>query len=105
MSDSLQLSVYSPPGSSVHGILQARYWSGLPCPPPGDLPNPGTEPASLTPPALAGRFFTFSDTWENPLIPTSFTKPVLTDNLLYVDIHLGTEPWEHEKGPGDETTH
>ena len=31
---------HSPPGSSVHGILQARYWSGLPCPPPGDLPNP-----------------------------------------------------------------
>ena len=35
---------YSPPGSSVHGILQARYECGLPCPPPGDLPNPGIEP-------------------------------------------------------------
>ena len=35
------------PGSSVHGILQAGSWSGLPCPPPGDLPDPGTEPASL----------------------------------------------------------
>ena len=32
---------YSPPGSSVHGIFQQEYWSGLPCPPPGDLPNPG----------------------------------------------------------------
>ena len=32
------------PGSSVHGILQARYWSGLLWPPPGDLPNPGVEP-------------------------------------------------------------
>ena len=32
------------PGSSVHGILQEEYWSGLPCPPPGDLPNPGIEP-------------------------------------------------------------
>ena len=31
----------SPPGSSVHGILQQEYWNGLPCPPPGDLPNPG----------------------------------------------------------------
>ena len=28
------------------GILQARYWSGLPCPPPRDLPNSGTEPRS-----------------------------------------------------------
>ena len=30
---------HSPSGSSVHGILQAKYWSGLPCPPPGDLPE------------------------------------------------------------------
>ena len=40
----------SPPGSSVHGILQARKenWSGLLFPSPGDLPNPGTEPGSPT---------------------------------------------------------
>ena len=38
-----------------------EYWSGLPCPPPGDLPDPGIEPASLMSPALAGRSFT---TWE-----------------------------------------
>ena len=41
------------PGSSVHGILQARIlrntrWSGLPFPSPGDLPNPGMEPGSPT---------------------------------------------------------
>ena len=35
------------PGSSVHGIFQAIYWSGLPFPSPGDLPNPGLEPGSL----------------------------------------------------------
>ena len=35
-----------------------EYWSGLSCPSPGDLPNPGTEPVSLTSPALAGRFLT-----------------------------------------------
>ena len=34
------------------------YWSGLPCPPPGDLPHPGIEPASPASPALAGVFFT-----------------------------------------------
>ena len=33
-----------------------EHWSGLPCPPPGNLPDPGIEPASLTSPALAGRF-------------------------------------------------
>ena len=37
----------SPPGSVVYGILQAEYWSGLPCPPPGDLPNSGIEPHLL----------------------------------------------------------
>ena len=36
----------SSPGSSVHGILQARIRKWIPCPPLGDLPNPGTEPAS-----------------------------------------------------------
>ena len=35
-----------------------EYWSGLPCSPPGDLPDPGIKPGSLTFPALAGRFFT-----------------------------------------------
>ena len=34
------------PGSSVHGIPKPEYWSGLPFPSPGDLPDPGTEPRS-----------------------------------------------------------
>ena len=34
----------SPPGSSVHGILQARILEWVAFPPPGDLPNPGMEP-------------------------------------------------------------
>ena len=38
----------SPPGSPVHGILQARYWSGFSLPSPGNLPDPGIEPGSLT---------------------------------------------------------
>jgi len=36
----------------------------LPCPPPGDLPDPGIKLESLMSPALAGRFFTTSTTWE-----------------------------------------
>ena len=36
----------SPKGSSVHGILRQEYWSGLPFPSPGDLPDPGIEPGS-----------------------------------------------------------
>ena len=46
------------------GFSRQEYWSGLPCPPPGDLPSPGTEPTSLLSPALVGRFFTSSATWE-----------------------------------------
>ena len=41
-----------------------EYWNGLPCLSPGDLPDPGIEPASLTSPALAGRFFNTYTTWE-----------------------------------------
>ena len=34
------------------GFSRQEYWSGLPCPPPGDLPNSGIEPPSLVSPAL-----------------------------------------------------
>ena len=43
------------------GFSKQEYWSGLSCPPPGDLPDPGIEPAS---PALAGGFFTSWATGE-----------------------------------------
>ena len=45
----------SPPGFSVHGILQKEYWIAFPFPSPGNLPDPGIKPAS---PALTGVFFT-----------------------------------------------
>ena len=48
----------SPPGSSIHGILQQEYWSGLPFPSPGNLPDLGIEPRSPTLQA---------DTLPNPL--------------------------------------
>ena len=48
------------------GFSRQEYWSGLPCPPPGDLPYPGMEPPSLMSPPLAGGFFTISTTWEEP---------------------------------------
>ena len=63
----------SPPGSSLHGILQARNWSGLPCPPPGHLPDPGIEPSSLTSLALAGWLFATGAPWEAPFLCTRDT--------------------------------
>ena len=49
---------YSPPGPSVHGILQARVLEWVVISSSGDLPHPRIEPTSHTAPALAGRFFT-----------------------------------------------
>ena len=48
------------------GFSRQEYWSGLPCPPPGDRPNPGIIPTSLMSLALAGEFFHTSSTWEVP---------------------------------------
>ena len=64
MSSSLQLYGSQPtrllcPWDSP-GTGESGHWSGLPCPPLGDLPDPGIEPVSLTSPALAGGFFTRS---------------------------------------------
>ena len=49
------------------GFSRQEYWSGLPCLPPVDLPDPGITRASLQSPALTGVFFTTSSTWEAPV--------------------------------------
>ena len=48
------------------GFSRQEYWSGLPCPPLGDLPDAGVKSGSLASPALAGGFFTTSATWKAP---------------------------------------
>ena len=55
---------YSPPGSSVHGILQGIILEWTAVLSSRDLPNPDIKPGSLTSPALADGFFTTSATWE-----------------------------------------
>ena len=62
----------APQAPLAMGFSGQEYWSGLPCPPPGDLPDPGVEPAFLMSPAMAGGFFfvclfvffTTSTIWE-----------------------------------------
>ena len=61
------------------GFFWQEYWSGLPCPPPGDLPNPGIKPMSLISPVLADRFCITSLIWEAPPIH----KPKNTCFCLY----------------------
>ena len=70
---------YSLPGSSVHVISQARIleWVAILFS-PGDLPNPGIEPASLGSPVLAGRFFTA----ESPGKPEMFIISNLIISLI-----------------------
>ena len=63
VSDSLR--PYGLPVSPIHGILQASYWSGLPCPPQGNLPELGIEPMSLMSSALACWFFSTTASWED----------------------------------------
>ena len=46
------------------GFSRQEYRSGLPCPPPGDLPDPGIKPVSPASPTIVGKFFINSATWE-----------------------------------------
>ena len=63
------------------GFLRQEYWSGLPCPPPEDLPNPGME---LTSPALAGEFFTTEPTGK-PVCVVHLLKTLLHFLPIYTD--------------------
>ena len=56
-----------------------EYWSGLPCPPPGDPPHPGIKSASPVSPALSGKFFTTSITWE---APAHLDTSQIIDNII-----------------------
>ena len=95
----------SPPGSSVHGILQARYWNGWLCPSPGDFPYSGIESASLLSSALAGRFFTTSTAWEaqdSVLKCRDITLPIKARTVKDMDflvVMYGCESWttEHQE--------
>ena len=63
------LQLFVTPWTAAHqaplsmGFSRQEHWSGLPCPPQGNLSNPGIKLMSLSL-AMAGRFFTTSGTWE-----------------------------------------
>ena len=70
----------SPQAPLSVGFPRQEYWSGLPCTPPGDLPIPGIEPASLASPALAGGFFITDTTWE-ALSPMAYFNILINRTL------------------------
>ena len=68
----------SPPGSSAHGILQARLLEWVPCPPPGDLLHPGLKPTSSYT-TCSGRWVLYhSMTWEAWLVAKSIPEAKLS---------------------------
>ena len=98
----------SPPGSSVLGIFQARILSGLPFPSPGDLPDTGIKPTSLTSPslALADRLFTTRTTWEALTKATSllrWPRKIATEGFILMGLFRLREAllWKEKCSPLD----
>ena len=94
------------------GFSEKEYWSGFPCLPPGGLPNPGIERASLMSLALAGRFFTTSTAWEvqcvcvsESLCCTLETNTILWMNCTSIKKKISKDLWVvHEQCPARYTS-
>ena len=86
---SVHVRIFATPGTVAHqaalsmGFSRQQYWSGLPCPLPGDLSDPRMEPESLTSLALAGGFFT----WEAPFLH----EVILNIMNLWGPLHLNAD--------------
>ena len=74
------------------GFSRQEYWSGLPCPSPGNLPNPGIEPRSLASSALADRFSTIVTTWGAPCNNCEI-KTIVPRGDTSLNISTRRPPW------------
>jgi len=76
-------------------FFMQEYWSGLPFPIPGDLPNPGTEYTSLTSPAMVGEFFTTGPSGKPKVAFTSvqFSRSVVSDSLRPYGLEHARPPY------------
>ena len=92
MFNSLRPHNCSPPGSSVHGILQATILEWLPLPTPGALPNPGVKPVSLASPILASGFITIAPTGKPFPFPTSTERTEFHHQFLERNSELLKSP-------------
>ena len=75
----------SSPGSFLTGFPRPESWSGLPFPPPGDLPNPGIKPVSPASPALQADSFT--------------TEPLGKPQVPLTEIDIDMIPWRRTRQP------
>ena len=71
------------------GFSRQEYWSGLVCPPPGELPGPGIKSMSPMSLAFAGRCFTTSATWDAHIY-------IYTNGILVPQLGIGPQPPELE---------
>ena len=75
------------------GLSWQEYWSGLPFPPPGDLPNPGNKPASPVAPVLAGGFFTTEPPGKPQIAKKIWKrKTKLEDSKSLISKHITKSP-------------
>ena len=72
------------------GFPRQEYWSGLPFPPPEDLPNPGIKPMSPVAPALVGKFFITEPTGK-PTVLLVFTSVYPSDIISGVFLFFGND--------------
>jgi len=89
MSDSwarVRIVAHQPPLSM--GFSRQEYWRGLPCPPPGDLPNQGIEPVFFMSPSLAGGFFTSSASGKPHI---GVPKPWVPLSRIPSSFHIATD--------------
>ena len=91
VSDSATPRAVAPQAPLSMEFSRQGYKSGLPFPPPGDLPDPGIEPRSLVSPAFAGQFFT----------PEPSGKSSGLSRMSEVNRCLGTEAWSGMLSPGE----
>ena len=92
-----RIQLFATPWTVAHqaplstGFLRQEYWSGLPVPTLGDLPNPRIEPLSLASPALAGRFTTALPGKPPNLHGIMYFPYMIIDKeapLLWAELHL-----------------
>ena len=82
------------------GFSSQQYWSRLPFPPPGHLPDPGIEPASPWSPALTGRFFTTEQPGKPQVCPYLSTDTIWSGKI-YIYIKVTSEiNWRSGEGGG-----
>ena len=96
MSDSVTLWTVALQAPLSMEFSRQEYWSGLPFPPPGDLPDPQTESTSLTSLALPGGFFTTSATWEAHLCMCTWKRLVQCSTMHSQVIERKCEQMKHQ---------